>query len=330
MKEHFKENKFLYIAFLCFGLFVGALMVDVGGLGEGKISKEYLSGGTSAIFQAGEKTWISYDNPIVEMTVLNDISCAYCDPSKEVSAIKQNISPTIVVKDLDAKTPGGENLISLFNIKSLPAFIFAKEIEDIQGFETLEEILIYEGSYYMLDPTRVGMEPFKILGLNDISDAKVSIVEFGDYQCSYSQEGHGALMEAVQDFSDKDVEVIFKHMPLSFHDLADEAAMAAECARKQGSFEQMSEALFNSNFKSEDDIKAVAGDIEDIYFEGFEACFDSETTRSRVGEDKQFGQEIGISGTPVFIINGRFLSGARDASDLKDMIQDELESVNAD
>ncbi|TRZ78112.1 hypothetical protein D4R87_01325 [bacterium] len=330
MLKHLKENKFLYIAFLCVGLFVGSLIVDIGGLGEGKISKEYLSSSTGSIFQTGEKTWISYDNPIIEMTVLNDSSCSYCDPSKEVLAIKQNISPTIVAKDLDVKTQGGENLIDLFNIKSLPAFIFSKEIEDIQGFENLTEVLIHEGSYYMLDPARVGMEPFKILGFDNMSDAKVTIVEFGDYQCPYSKQGHEALMKAVKDYSEDDVEVIFKHMPLSFHDLADEAAMATECARKQGAFHQMSEALFEADLQSLDDIKAVAQGIEDIHFEGFEICFDSETTRSRVGEDKQLGQEIGVSGTPVFIINGRFISGARDADDLKDMIEDELESANAD
>ncbi len=324
MIKHLKENKILYIAFLCAGLFIGSLMVDIGGLGEGKISKEYLSGATSSIFQTGDKTWISYDNPIIEMTVLNDINCPYCDPSKEVLAIKQNISPTIVAKDLDVKTQGGENLIDLFDIKSLPAFIFPKEIERIKGFENLEEVLIHEDSYYMLDPARVGMEPLKILGFSNMSDAKVTIVEFGDYQCPYSKQGHEALMEAVKDYSDEDVQVVFKHMPLSFHDLADEAAMAAECARNQGAFHQMSEGLFDSDLESVDDIKAVAKGIEDIHFEGFEACFNSEVTRSRVGEDKTLGQEIGVSGTPVFIINGRFISGARDADDLKEMIDDEL------
>jgi len=328
MIKHLKENKFLYIAFLCAGLFVGSLMVDVGGLGKGKISKEYLSGSSSSIFQTGNKTWISYDNPIVEMTVLNDSNCSYCDPSKEVLAIKQNISPTIIAKDIDVKTPGGENLIDLFNIKSLPAFIFPKEIESIQGFENIKEVLIHENSYYMLDPARVGLEPFKIIGLDKMSDAKVTILEFGDYQCPYSRQGHEALIKAIENYSEKDVKVIFKHMPLSFHDLADEAAMAAECARNQGFFNQMSEAIFNSDFESIEDIKEIAKNVENLYFEGFEECVNSEITRIRVGENKQWGQEIGVSGTPVFIINGRFVSGAQDVDDLKEMIDSELEKTN--
>jgi len=322
--SNIKENKSIYITFLCFGLFIGALMVDFAGLGKGNISLDYLSGDVGAMFRAGEKTWVSYDNPVVEMTVLNDLSCEYCDPSESVNAIKQNISPTIAVNDIDINSLGGKTLIDLFNVRIIPAFVFSKEVEQVIGFSNIEHLFQRKGAYYLLDPVKVGMEPFRVLNLPK-SDSKVTIIEISDYQCPYCKKAAMALDEAISGYPEEDVLVIFRHLPLDFHEFAEDAAAAAECARKQNKFHEMSSLLFESQFNSTSDIEKIAKSITGLDYDVFEKCILYGEAQDIIDYDKKWTADLGISGTPTFIINGRYISGAKTAEEFSKIIDEELE-----
>lgn len=326
LKSNIINNKLIYISFFCFGLFIGALLADFTGVGKGKISLNYLSGDAGSVFQAGDKTWVSYANPPIEMTVLSDFNCGYCDASKDAEMIKQNISPTIMIKDLDAATPGGKNLIDLFSIKSLPVFVFSKDIEDLDIYPNIKQLFKQQGAYVLLDSAKASLEPCKILNIPKISDAKADIIEISDYQCPYCKQASKTLRDVRKDYTDKEVQITHKHLPLDFHQFAEGASIAAECVRKQGEdkFQEMNDALFDAQFNSEDDIKAAAKKISAVNYKDFETCFDNNETQNIVDLDKNWATNLGISGTPAFIINGRYVSGARSKEAFGEIIDEEL------
>lgn len=328
IKQNIINNKFLYAAFLCFGLFAGSLIVDFSGMGRGKVSLGYLSGSAGSIFQAGSRTWVSYSNPIIEMTVLNELSCKSCDPSKEVESIKQNISPTIISKDLDISTEGGKTLIDLFQIKSIPAFILSKEIENIAGFNGIKHLLKKEGDYFLLNSAKAGIDPRKILNFPADSDAKVVIAEISDYQCPYCKKAALALDKALKDYSEKDIKIILKHFPLDFHEFAEEAALAAECARQQDLiyFKNINNDFFESQFNSDKEIRGIAKSIAGMDYKKWEFCYDNKNSLSIIKGDQEWAESIGISGTPAFIINGRFFSGALSEEKFREIIKEELDN----
>lgn len=328
IKDNLKENKWIYISFLCFGLFVGALLVDMAGVGDGKVSLKYLSGSAGSVFQSGSKTWVSYNNPIVEMTVLNDLSCKICNPAEEVASIKQNISPTIISKDLDFSSEGGEMLVDLFHIKTVPAFIFSSNIAMVSGFDNIKHLFKQEGSYYLLDSAKVGIEPRELLNFSKEPNAKITILEISDYQCPYCKRAAGALKEALKDYSSDEVRIIHKHLPLDFHEFSESAAIAAECARQQGReyFERISDAFFESQFNSDKEIRRIAKKNSGMDYKKWETCYDYESTKNIVDGDKAWANSLGISGTPMFIINGKFYSGAQSADKFREIINEELGS----
>ena len=69
-------------------------------------------------------------------------------------------------------------------------------------------------------------------------DAKVTIVEFSDFQCPYCGRGRKVMEEVIAKYGNK-VRVVFRDFPLSFHDKAQKAAEAGQCANDQGKFWEM-------------------------------------------------------------------------------------------
>jgi protein-disulfide isomerase len=72
-----------------------------------------------------------------------------------------------------------------------------------------------------------------------------------------------------------------------------------------------------------DKLKQYAVDIG-LDAETFNTCLDSGTFRGDVQRDYQQGEQVGVTGTPAFFINGRFLSGAQPFEAFRAIIEDEL------
>jgi protein-disulfide isomerase len=82
--------------------------------------------------------------------------------------------------------------------------------------------------------------------------------------------------------------------------------------------------IFQNQRKLEDaDLKRYATELE-LDAEAFNACFDSGKFRSEIMQDMSEGQRAGVTGTPAFFINGRFLSGAQPFDAFKAIIDEEL------
>lgn len=150
---------------------------------------------------------------------------------------------------------------------------------------------------------------------------RVMVLEFSDYQCPFCSRVQGTIKQLRKTYRNR-VLFGYRHSPLAFHQEADEAAIAAECARDQGKFKQYHEILFdnyrNISIQGLDQFAEKAG-VPDR--KQFKTCLAGEKYRGRVENDQKAASEAGIRGTPGFIIRkynprtgivaGEVLSGAQ-------------------
>lgn len=158
------------------------------------------------------------------------------------------------------------------------------------------------------------------------ADAKVTVVEFSDFQCPFCSKGAEVIKE-LKDKYGKSIKVAFKHYPLPFHSNAAKAAEAAMCAHEQEAtlFWKMHDAMFanQSNLQIEGlkDLASKAG-VKNI--DGFMDCLTSGKFKARVDADMEQGKALGVKSTPTFFVNGQMVMGAQPLEVFSEIIDTEL------
>ncbi|HEV2146822.1 MAG TPA: DsbA family protein [Longimicrobiaceae bacterium] len=147
------------------------------------------------------------------------------------------------------------------------------------------------------------------------AEAPVRIVEFSDFQCPFCARVQPGLKRLQQEHPGK-VTIVYRHLPLQeIHPHAFEAALAAECAGAQGRFEPYHDALFEMQDSiGSRDWGRYAEDAGVADLQEFRQCVAERRFESRVRRDMEEAERIGVRGTPVFIFDGKMISGA-DAPD---------------
>ncbi len=157
-------------------------------------------------------------------------------------------------------------------------------------------------------------------------DAKVTIVEFSDFQCPFCSKVNDTLYEISQMYGDK-IKVVYKHFPLdSIHPVAQSAARATVCAQQQGmdKFWALHNKLFeNYRSLSAGRVKDFAKEIG-VNTDKFNQCLTDPEVAERVQSDMSQGLALGVESTPAFFINGRFIKGALPLEQFKKVIDEEL------
>ncbi len=163
------------------------------------------------------------------------------------------------------------------------------------------------------------------------ADAKVTIVEFSDFQCPFCSRGYQIVEEQVMKEYEGKVRLFFKHLPLkSIHPWAEGAAIGTECAADQSgeAFWKMYNAVFKSQRElNQDNLKtkllefAKGAGLDE---EKFTQCYDTKATQPRIEKDLAEAAAIGANSTPTFFINGRRLEGAQPLENFKAIIDEEL------
>ncbi len=118
--------------------------------------------------------------------------------------------------------------------------------------------------------------------------------------------------------------IVWKHLPLAIHKDAPAAHMASAIAAKKGKFWEFHDKIFaeQKNLKLEA-FKRHARDIGlDVAW--FEKEFLNIDNRKVVDADAAEAKSLGVTGTPAFFINGRFLNGAKPFDDFAKLINEEL------
>lgn len=141
-------------------------------------------------------------------------------------------------------------------------------------------------------------------------DAKVTIVEFSDFQCPFCQRFAPSVQQALQQYGD-DIRFVYKHFPLdSIHPQARPAAEASECAAEQGKFWEFHDALFaNQDQLSSTYYPQLAQELG-LNVTNFNKCLTDGKYRQKVQDDYQAGITAGVRGTPHTLVNGIAVSGA--------------------
>jgi protein-disulfide isomerase len=159
-------------------------------------------------------------------------------------------------------------------------------------------------------------------------DALVTIVQFSDYQCPFCTRVEPTIDQVMKEYGDK-VRVVWKDLPLPFHQNAVPAAMAARAAGEQGKFWQMHAKLFaNQQNLDRASLDKYAGELG-LNMARFKAAMDSKKFEKDVQADLAQAGKVGANGTPAFFINGVSLSGAQPFDQFKSRIDQELKKAQA-
>ncbi|MBI2082202.1 MAG: thioredoxin domain-containing protein [Deltaproteobacteria bacterium] len=154
-------------------------------------------------------------------------------------------------------------------------------------------------------------------------DAPIRLVEYTDYECPFCGRARDAVNQVLKEYKGK-VRYVIKDFPLSFHKNAFKAHEAAHCAGDQGKYWEMNKKIWgNQRAITEEDLKKYASEIQ-LKTNNFEECMSSGKFASLIRQNVQEGQDVGVSGTPAFFINGRPLSGARPFEAFKEIIDGQL------
>ena len=152
-------------------------------------------------------------------------------------------------------------------------------------------------------------------------DAKVTFVEFSDFQCPYCTRFHPLLMDVMKAFPN-DVKLIIKNYPLSFHPNARPAAKAALAAGLQGKYFEMVAAIMeNVQTLSDDKYKELAGKLGlDVVKFANDLKEQDAAFEKKLQEDTMLAQQSDVRGTPTYFVNGK-KSQARDVEGWKAEVQ---------
>jgi protein-disulfide isomerase len=156
-------------------------------------------------------------------------------------------------------------------------------------------------------------------------DAKVTIVEFADYQCPYCARIVPTLVDVVKQFDGK-VRWVYRDFPLDFHPHAKPAAIAANCAGEQGKYFEAHNYLFENYKDLGEPLYGKLVDSLKLDKARFEACRKNPSVEKEVMDDMQAGIEYGVNGTPTYFINGRKMQ-AGSAADFARAIEEELRNA---
>ncbi|MBX2996613.1 MAG: thioredoxin domain-containing protein [Bdellovibrionaceae bacterium] len=160
------------------------------------------------------------------------------------------------------------------------------------------------------------------------ADAKITIVEYSDFECPYCSRGYQTIKEVMKAYP-KDVRVVFKHLPLDFHPKALPAAKYFEAVARQGAdkaykyhdaiFENQSDLRTKGEAFMKEAAKKAGADMKKL-----EKDLADPKLMDRITADMEEAKEFNFSGTPGFLINGVSLRGAYPFSEFKTIIDRHL------
>ena len=156
-------------------------------------------------------------------------------------------------------------------------------------------------------------------------NAEITIVEFSDYQCPYCAQAEPTIKKLLKKHG-KNIRLVYKNYPLSFHGEAFLAAEAGLCAHEQSEdyFWQLHDKMLaDPRGLKMNGIKDKAKSIG-LNVVKFEACLTEKKYHAQVNRDIAQGNKLGVSSTPAFFINGVLVLGNKPYAEFENIINEEL------
>jgi protein-disulfide isomerase len=147
----------------------------------------------------------------------------------------------------------------------------------------------------------------------------VTIVEFSDYQCPYCKKAHAAVKATLA--ADSKVKLVYKDLPI-LGEPSKIAAVAALASMKQGKHDAFHDALMSNTAKLDTDLILQIAASVGIDIDKLKQDMADPKIKDIIDRNMALAQELGVRGTPAFVIGKQFVPGAVDAAALKQMIAD--------
>lgn len=167
------------------------------------------------------------------------------------------------------------------------------------------------------------------------ANAKLVIQEFSDFQCPFCSRVEPTLRDLEKEFGAQ-IKIVYRHLPLPFHEHAELAAEASQEALAQkgnAGFWKFHDALFAAQTDADGSRNPAAIDrahLEQMATElgldlaRFKAALDSHQHAARVRADADAASRAGINGTPGFMVDKYYLSGAQPTAAFRKLIRKAL------
>lgn len=161
-----------------------------------------------------------------------------------------------------------------------------------------------------VDKLHLGDRP--VLGPDD---APVTIIEFGDLECPFCARAFNEIETVVNTTHKGQVRLLFKHFPLNIHPWAMQAALAAECVRRQNPKDfwpfvsdiyRDQGAITPANLREH--VTTYVGQLG-LDQQALNACIMAPAAEAQVTQDRDDGEAIGVNSTPTFLVDGIELAG---------------------
>jgi protein-disulfide isomerase len=142
----------------------------------------------------------------------------------------------------------------------------------------------------------------RYFGDSKSSKKKVAVLEYSDFQCPFCKRVQKTLKKLRVEYKDS-VQFAYRHFPLPFHKQASSIAEAVECARDQNKFWELQSVIYQKEEVLDvGDILRAADEAGVENMDDFKSCWDGGKYKARVQNDLKEGAQMGIQGTPTFII----------------------------
>jgi len=171
----------------------------------------------------------------------------------------------------------------------------------------------------------------QISHMTGTKDAKVNVVEFGDYQCPACAYANPIVRQLVEAYKDNpNANFVYRNFPLPQHSNAMISAEAAEAAGVQGKFWEMHDMLYEGQKEWSGNPKALeifAGYAQKLGLDvkAFTDAVSQEKFKDTILKDRSDGQALGINSTPTFFVNGEKLNGIPSLEEFKKLIDSKLQ-----
>ena len=186
------------------------------------------------------------------------------------------------------------------------------ELEDFDVLKDRRSISRIAANTHVTQEDLDRLKPSGLVASLGNEDARLTVVEFVDYQCPYCKQVSSVIRKAMETYGDQ-VYFVIRDFPITeLHAESRDTAHAANCALEQGekAYWRYQEILFaNQEAVTAEDLRTYAG-YANINVARFDECMNERRYDTRIDQDIEIGRSAGVEGTPTFFVNGVMYSGA--------------------
>ncbi len=155
------------------------------------------------------------------------------------------------------------------------------------------------------------------------ADAPVEIIEFSDFRCPYCGRFFNETLQPLLTNYDGKIRLVFRDYPI-LGAASVLGALGGKCANDQDAFWAFHDLAFSDQNNLTREAFVQYAEEMNLDVERFTACLDNQEHLATIQTDYSYAQNLGVTGTPAFFINGRFVSGAQPYAVFAAIIDEEL------